>query len=258
MKYSYAALALATTILADSTQTAQQINALGKQITDAVGGFDQAVKGYSGGDIGKLTSASKAIADATSSAQGSLSGASPLTLTDALGIQPLFQSLQTAIDGTMSDLLAIKDKIAASKQGCEVQKQLGDQEKNAQALASLIASKVPTEVKTVAETIGGKVGSSITETKAKFADACSAGGDSSSPSSGSHSAAGGHSASGSAPPSGASGASSSSSGSSSGTSSGGKTSTTSSAPKPAVYTGAGAHNAPAVGLVALAIAAFAL
>jgi len=254
MKFSVAfACALVGLVAADSSQTAQQISDAAKKIAAAIDNFDQKVKGFSG-DVAGLTAASEGISKATSDAQSSLGSAAPLTLTDALGIQPLFQSLQTTIDGAMADLTSQKQKLVDAKAGCDVQKQLDSQEKNAQSLATLITGKVPTEVKTVAETLAGNVGASITKAKQTFSDACSAGGSSGGSSSGGSTPppAGGHSGHGGSTPA------SGSSGSSSGSKTSGGSTTSAPAGKPAVYTGAGTQNTPALAAAALAIAAFAL
>jgi len=257
MKFTAAVLlAIAGYAVADSTQTAKDISDQAKKIQSAIEGLDSAVKSYSGGDAAKLTAASNSVGEATKTAQGALGGSAPLTLTDALGIQAVFNGLQGTLDTTMTDLIAIKQKIVASNQGCEVQKQLDAQQSNANSLAKLITSKVPTEVKTVAETLAGNVGESIVKAKTAYADACTSGSSGSAPPAGGAS----HSGSGHDMSSGA-GAGSGSSSSSSGSTKGSKTAvtTTSTAAKPAVYTGAASSlNAPVLGAIALGAVVLAL
>jgi len=260
-------LALAGFVVADSSQTAKEIADQAKKIQSAIESLDKEVKAYSG-DSSKMTSASNAIGSATKEAQSSIQGASPLTLTDALGIQAVFNTLQNTIDTTMTDLISIKSKIIAAGQGCEVTKQLNDQQGNANSLAKLIVSKVPTEVKVVAETLAGNVGEAIVKAKTAYADACS-GGSGGGSAGGSSSSSGGMAGHDMSSPSGSgsgAGSSSSGSGASSGSSAssgakGSKTSgsTTSTAPKPAVYTGAASSlNAPVLGALAMGAAFFAL
>jgi len=249
MKFTSAViLAIAGYAVADSTQTAKDISDQAKKIQSAIEGLDSAVKAYSGGDASKLSAASNGVGEATKTAQGALSAAAPLTLTDALGIQAVFNSLQGTIDTTMNDLISIKQKIVSAGQGCEIQKQIESQQGNANSLAKLITSKVPTEVKTVAETLAGNVGESIVKAKSAYADACTGGSSSSSSAGGSH-AGMDMSGSGSASPS---------SGSSP---KGSKTSvsTTSTAAKPAVYTGAASSvKAPVLGAIAIGAIVLAL
>jgi len=248
MKFTSAViLAIAGYAVADSTQTAKDISDQAKKIQSAIEGLDSAVKAYSGGDASKLTAASNGVGEATKTAQGALGGAAPLTLTDALGIQAVFNSLQGTIETTMNDLITIKQKIVSANQGCEIQKQLESQQGNANSLAKLITSKVPTEVKVVAETLAGNVGESIVKAKAAYADACTGG--SSAPSSG-----GSHAG---MDMSGSSGGSASPTGSTKGSKT--SVSTTSTAAKPAVYTGAASSlNAPVLGAIAIGAIALAL
>jgi len=250
MKFTSAViLAIAGYAVADSTQTAKDISDQAKKIQSAIEGLDSAVKGYSGGDASKLSAASNGVGEATKTAQGALSAAAPLTLTDALGIQAVFNSLQGTIDTTMNDLISIKQKIVSAGQGCEIQKQIESQQGNANSLAKLITSKVPTEVKTVAETLAGNVGESIVKAKSAYADACTGGSSSSSSAGGSHAGMDmSGSGAGSASPS-------------SGSTKGSKTSvsTTSTAAKPAVYTGAASSvKAPVLGAIAIGAIVLAL
>jgi hypothetical protein len=250
MKFTSAALlAIAGFAVADSTQTAKDISDQAKKIQSAIEGLDSAVKAYTGGEISKISSASNTVGEATKTAQGALGPAAPLTLTDALGIQNIFTALQTTIETTMTDLVAIKSKVVAANQGCEVQKQLDAQQSNSNALAKLITSKVPVDVKAVAESLAGNVGESIVKAKTAYADACTGGGSVPGPAGGAHGAGSDHGTM--SPAAGASGAPK-----------GSKTSvsTTSTAPKPAVYTGAASSlNVPVLGALAMgAAAAFAL
>lgn len=275
MKFTAAvSIALAGSVCATSSDTARDISSAVQSIAGAVQKFGEAVKGYSSGSADALVSASKEIASATSAANAKIGADDPLTLTDALGIQPVVTDLEGKIKAAMDSLVSAKSSLVASQQGCKVQAELANQGTGAASLQKTITGKVPSDVAPIAAQLSSGISDSISKAVTAYQDACSSGAGASSsgsssgasngaagaaPPSGGHSSSG-HSGSGSGSMAGGSGSGSSShSGSSGSGSHGSRTSwsTTASGPKPAVYTGAASSlHAPIA--IALGAVAFAL
>jgi len=260
MKFTSAALALA---LSGSAMAggADTVNAVLKEISDDLKSFDSAIKGWQSGDISALNAASSKIQSATEGGASKISSGESLTLVDAAGITANVQGLQTQLDTTLGDLKSIGDKLAKEGQCSNIQGQLKSQSNAAQSLQDSITGKAPPEAKQIAQQLGGQIGASIKETQAYFDKACAgapSGGAGGAPAGGSGSApksGGAPPAGGAAPPAGSMPAGHNMGGSSSGPS--GKPATTTSAPKPATYAGAGS-TVKVPFAVALALAVFAL
>jgi len=254
MKVTAVSLALVGSVLAAGG--ADTVNQVLTQIASDLKEFDASIKAYGGGDASALTAASKKVEQTTSSGAGQIAGGADLSLTDAVGITSNVQSLQTTLDGALSDLKAIGDKLAAAGQCSTILDQLSNHGTSAQKLQDAITSKAPPETKAVSQQLGGAIGASIAETNSFFNSKCA--GATSSPSSGGsggmadHAGMGGHSGSSSSGSSPASGGSPSSGGSAAGSKTN-KASKTSAVPKPATYPGAGSSlSVPFFGAVALA------
>jgi len=227
-------------------------------INTITGDLDTTIKAFTS-DPKALLAATQKVQDAVAQGVTTVNGASTITLTDSVQIQGQVQNLQSTIESVVSDLISKKDALVTAGQGQIVYKSLEDQLTGAKALQVAIASKVPPEVQTLAQTLSQGINTALEKGVTAFKDTPGA-------SSGS-----GASSSGSAPSSGSS-SGSSSSGSSSGSSgssssgtattsdakpkpaaAGGASYATSSAPKPATYTGAAAPRA-VTGFVAAAVA----
>lgn len=278
MKFTAAvSIALAGSVCATSSDTARDISSAVQSIAGAVQKFGEAVKAYSGGSADALVSASKDIASATSAANSKIGSDDPMTLTDALGIQPIVTDLEAKIKSAMDSLVSAKSSIVSASQGCKIQQELNNQGTGASSLQKTITGKVPSDVAPIAAQLSSGISDSISKAVTAYQDACAAGaggsGGSSSGSaggaggaggangasggSGGHSGGSGHSDSGSG--SGTRSGSGSGSGSGSSGSRGSRTSwsTTSTGPKPVVYTGA-ASSFQAPIAIALGAVAFAL
>jgi len=243
MKVTAVSLALVGSVLAAGG--ADTVNQVLTQIANDLKDFDSAIKAYNG-DASPLIAASKKIETTTTAGAGQIASGADLSLTDAVGITSNVQSLQTTIDGTLSDLKAIGEKLAAAGQCKTILDSLNSQATSAQALQDAITSKAPPETKAVATQLGGAIGGSIQDTNAYFAKTCAG-----APSGGSSGGMADHAGMG-----GSGGHSGSSGTPTSGSSSGsktGKAAKTSSVPKPATYAGAGSSlSAPLLGAIALA------
>jgi hypothetical protein len=250
--------------LAGSTMAAgaaDTVNQVLTQIASDLKNFDSAIKAYSG-DASNMIAASKKIGSTTTSGAQAIASGPELSLTDAVGITSNVQTLQASLDGTLNDLKAIGQKLAADGQCGSILSELSAQGTSAQALQDAITSKAPAETKSIAAQLGGAIGNSIAETNAYFSKACanapkSSGGSPSgagSPDMAGHGAAGGHGGSSPGSPSGPGGASPASGGAGGAGSKTNKASKTSSPPKPAVYAGAAnVLTAPFMGALALAV-----
>jgi hypothetical protein len=245
MKVTAVSLALVGSVIAAGG--ADTVNQVLTQIATDLKDFDAAIKAYGGGDASALTAASKKIEQTTTTGAGQIAAGAELSLTDAVGITSNVQSLQTTLDGALSDLKAIGDKLAAAGQCSTILDQLASQGKSAQGLQDAITSKAPAETKAVAQQLGGAIGASIAETNTFFTSKCAG-----APSGGSSGGMGDHAGMGGHGGSSSSGGSPSSGGSAAGSKTN-KASKTSAVPKPATYAGAGSSlSVPFFGAVALA------
>jgi hypothetical protein len=255
MKYSAVSAALVGSAMAAGA--ADNVNQVLNDISSAIKSFDSSIKGYGGGDAAQLNAAAAKIQTITASGAKTIAGGPDLTLNDALSITTNVNGLQTILDSTLSDLEGIGSKLASAGQCGSIQSQLSSQADAAKALQNAIADKAPTETKPVAIQLGGQVGASIQKTQGKFKEICA--NAPSAPSGGSSSgadhSAGGHSSSGSG--SGSSSGSSTTGSSSTGTK-GSKAGASSTAPKPAVYTGAASQLAYSPVMLGAIVAIFAL
>jgi hypothetical protein len=261
-----AAVSLALVGSVFAAGAADTVNQVLTQVASDLKDFDAAIKAYAG-DTTKMMAASKKIEQTTTKGASDIAAGSDLTLSDAVGITSNVQGLQATLDGALSDLKAISDKLAAAGQCKTILDNLQSQSKAAAALQEAITSKAPAETKAVAQQLGGAIGAAIQDTATFFKQAC-AGAPSTPPagSSGGQGGMAGHDM-GSMGGSGGSGGSSSSSGSSGSSgasgspgasgSSGSKTNKeakTPTAAKPATYTGAAnVLTAPFIGALALAV-----
>lgn len=285
MKFSSALALLAATGAASASILERQVTTIVgvvNGINSVVGDLDTTVKGFSG-DPKALLAASQKAQDTVTKGVETVNGASSITLADSVQIQGQVQNLQSTLESVVSDLISKKDALVTAGQGQTVYKSLQDQLTGAKALQAAISSKVPPEVQTLAQTLSQGINVALEKGIAAFKDApggssdASASSGSSAPSSGSSSsgssapAAGAGASAGGASSSGASSHGSSSSGASSGSSSGASGAgaasgtkpavVTSTAPKPATYTGAAAPRAVTgsfVGAAAAAVVVFAL
>jgi len=259
MKFALAALALTgaaygSSILERQVQTiVGVVNDIEKKTT----ALDTAVKGFSG-DIAGLTAASDDLSATVQKGVTTVNGASSITLTDSVQIQGQVSNLQTAVESVVNDLISKKDTLVSAGQGGTVEKQLTDQLTGAKALQAAISSKVPPEVQSLAQQLSAGINTSLEKGIAAFKGTGGSG-------------AGSSGSSGSSLPSGSSGSSSSGSSSSGSSSSGSSSSgsgsssshgaaTTSSAPKPATFTGAASKTVAGsfAAVVAVCVAIFAL
>lgn len=283
MKFSSALTFLAVSGAASASILERQVQTIigvVNGINTVVGDLDTAVKGFSG-DPKSLLAASQKAQDTVTKGVETVNGASSITLTDSVQIQGQVQNLQSTLESVVSDLISKKDALVTAGQGQTVYKSLQDQLTGAKALQAAISSKVPPEVQSLAQTLSAGINVALEKGITAFKDT-PAGSSDASASSGSSAPSSGSASSGSSAPAAGAGASSSgasSSGASSGSSSSGTSSgssgasgagsasgtkpavVTSSAPKPATYTGAAAPRAVAgslVGAIAAAVVVFAL
>jgi len=256
MKFASAAVALALSGSAMAAGGADTVNAVLTTIADDLKKFDSAIKGWTGGPTDSLDAASKQIMTDTESGAAKINAGDSLSLVDAAGITSNVQGLQTQLDGTLSDLKAIGDKLAAAGQCGNIQGQLKSQASTAQGLQDAITGKAPPEAKSIAQQLGGAIGASLQETRAAFEKICAG-----APSGGATSTGGASpkpaTAGGSGAGSGSGSSSSGGHGSGGHGSSAAKPATTSAVPKPATYTGAGS-TVKVPFAIALALAVFAL
>jgi len=267
MKFSSALTFLAVSGAASASILERQVQTIigvVNGINTVVGDLDTTVKGFSG-DPKALLAASQKAQDAVSKGIETVNSASSITLTDSVQIQGQVQNLQSSLESVVSDLISKKDALVTAGQGQTVYKSLQDQLVGAKGLQAAISSKVPPEVKTLAETLSAGINTALQKGIDAFKDTPAGSSDASASSGSSHPSSGSSSSGSSAPAAagGASSAGSSSSGASSGSSSGSSssgssgssgagagaagakpaTATVSSAPKPAVFTGAAAPRA---------------
>jgi len=272
MKFSSALTLLAASGAASASILERQVQTIVgvvNGINTVVGDLDTTVKGFSG-DPKSLLAASQKAQDAVTKGIETVNSASSITLTDSVQIQGQVQNLQSSIESVVSDLISKKDALVTAGQGQTVYKTLQDQLTGAKGLQTAISSKVPPEVQSLAQQLSAGINTALEKGVAAFKDT-PAGSSDASASSGSSAPSSGSSSSGSSSPAAGAGASSSgasSSGSSSGHSSSGASGAgaasgtkpavvTSSAPKPATYTGAAAPRTVAVSFVG-AVAAVAV
>jgi len=250
MKYS-AALSLALTGSAMAAGAADTVNQVLSDIGTSLKSFDSAITSYTGGDSKALFDASSKIQSVTEGGASQIAAGSDLTLSDALSITTAVQGLQKTLDGTLKDLEGIGSKLAAAGACGTITSSLEAQQGAASKLQDAITSKAPAETKPVAQQLGGKVGASIANTQSKFKEICagapsggsSSGGSSSGSSSSGHSDSGHSSMAGAAPtPKPAKT---------------GKPAASSTAPKPATFTG-GASRLSVGGALAMGAAVLAL
>jgi len=214
-------------------------------ISQATSDFDTTIKSFSGAsDTTGLQAASDKVASAVKSGISTVNSAQTVTLTDAVQIQGQVQSLQTAVEGVVNDLISKKQTIYSAGAGAMVETNLQAQLAGAQALSKAISDKVPTEVQGLAQTLSAGIATSLGKGVDAFKDAPAGG----APASG-----------GSAPASSAASAPVASSAAAAPSASKGATKTagtapavTSSHPKPATYTGAASSRNIAGGFAAVA------
>jgi hypothetical protein len=270
-------LALALGVVAEITPTLNEkatlvgrdlaaVSAVIAKINQQVSDLDTAIQGFSGSS-GDLLSKSQALIATVKTGTGTIEGMPELSLTDAAQIASSVQTLQTAIDSVVSDIIAKKEAVVAAGAGPDVLKTLQAQKAGAEGLATAVASKVPEALRSTATTLSAGVATSLQKAITAYEGVGS--GPSSGSGSSSRPGSSGGSSSGAPKPASAGG--SSSGGSSSGSSSSGgsssgangvvtKPSTTSAGVKPAQYTGSAASNGLGSPVVALAafVAAMAL
>jgi len=247
-----AALSLALAGSAMAAGAADTVNQVLSDINTGIKSFDSAIKAYTGGDASAVNAAASKIGQLTTDGAAKIAAGADLTLNDAVSITTNVQGLQTTLDSALSDLEGIGSKLASAGQCGTIKSQLASQNTAAKALQDAIANKAPAETKAIAVQLGGKVGASIQATAGKFDTICAG-------------APSGGSSSGSAPPpsGGTSGTDHSGHGSSSAapaspsapaTASKPKGAASSTAPKPAQYTGSAStlNAARALGLGAVA------
>lgn len=268
MKFSSSALTFLAVSGASASILERQVATIIGVVNDIntiTGSLDTAIKGFTS-DPKPLLAATQKVQDAVTAGISTVNGASSITLTDSVQIQGQVQNLQATIESVVSDLISKKDALVTAGQGQTVYKSLQDQLTGAKGLQAAISSKVPPEVQSLAQTLSAGINTALEKGVAAFKDTPGASaGSSSSSSSGSSPAPASGAAAGAAPSSASSGSSSSSSSSgssmanhgSSGSSAGSAAPvTTSSAPKPATYTGAAFRTV--AGTVASVVAIFAV
>jgi len=168
-------LALTGLAAAEASIYERQVQALVgvvNQVNQATGDLSTAVKSFSGAsDVQKLQSASQKVGSAVSSGVQTVNGASTISLTDAVQIQGQVQNLQQSVEGVVSDLISKKQQIYSAGAGQQVESNLQDQLKGAQALSAAIASKVPPEVQGLAQTLSAGIASALQKGVDAFKDA---------------------------------------------------------------------------------------
>jgi len=168
-------LALTGLAAAEASIYERQVQALVgvvNQVNQATGDLSTAVKSFNGAsDVQKLQSASQKVGSAVSSGVQTVNGASTISLTDAVQIQGQVQNLQQSVEGVVSDLISKKQQIYSAGAGQQVESNLQDQLKGAQALSAAIASKVPPEVQGLAQTLSAGIASALQKGVDAFKDA---------------------------------------------------------------------------------------
>jgi hypothetical protein len=214
---------------------ADNVNAVLKDIGDALRSFDTTIKAYTGGPaVDALNKASAKVEDITSKGAKSIAAGADLTLNDAVSITTNVQGLQTVLDSTLKDLEGVGPQLASAGQCSSITAQLTSQNAAAKALEAAITAKAPNETKGIAKQLGGQVGASISATQSKFTTICANAPKGAPPAGGSTGGAAG--------------------GSSGGSKTGAGSATSSTAPKPAVFPGS-ANSLSACRGLALGVAA---
>jgi ribosomal protein S20 len=248
MKY---AAAISAALVGRAAAQASVVNSVLSDIQTNIKAFDSAISAYGGGPATALEAAANKIDSAVTGGAAKISGGSDLALTDTLAITGNVQSLQTALDGALTKLVAIAPKLAAAGECQKTAALLTKQQAGAKALQDAVANKAPAEARSIASQLGGQVGESIAKAASSVQAKC-----------GSAPAAPASGSSGAAAAAPASGSTSSSSGSApaapvSGTKTyGEKPHVTSTVPSPAGYTGAASANGVPSALIVGAVAAY--
>lgn len=221
-------------------------------VNQATADLDTSVKSFNGAsDVKALQSASDKLASAVTAGVSTVNGANQITLTDAVQIQGQVQNLQTAVESVVNNLISKKQSLYAANAGAQVESNLQDQLKGAQALSSAISSKVPTEVAGLAQTLSAGIATALQKGVDAFKDAPAGG--ASAPAADKASGSTGGAKVASSPSDAAPSASSAAAPKPAKTGSS-HVASTSSGPKPALYTGAASSRNVAGGFAAVAAA----
>jgi len=225
-------------------------------VNQATADLNTAVKSFSGAsDVKALQAASDKLGSAVTAGVSTVNGASTITLTDAVQIQGQVQNLQTAVESVVNDLISKKQSLYSAGAGAQVESNLQDQLKGAQALSSAISSKVPPEVAGLAQTLSAGIATALQKGVDAFKDAPAGGasaGGSSAPAADKASGSSSHAVS--SPVAASSAAVSSAAAPKPAKTGASYHASTSSGPKPALYTGAASARNVAGGFAAVAAA----
>ncbi|PYI11935.1 hypothetical protein BO78DRAFT_392627 [Aspergillus sclerotiicarbonarius CBS 121057] len=161
---------LATSVMATPSiveRDASSITDVLSQIQTQVKSLDSAIQAYSGGDPGKVESASSSLVSEINSGVSTVNKASELSATDALTITGPVQDVTKEVQTTISDLISKKSNFVAAGSGGTVYAQLEKQYTASKNLADAITSKVPSSLSSIASSLA----SGITDAIQKGVDA---------------------------------------------------------------------------------------
>lgn len=188
-------LGLAAGAMATPTKTARQpslverdvaaVTSVLSAVQDKVQTLDTAIKGWNGGAIDSVLSASDDVVSAINSGVTTIKGSGDLSTSDALALPGPVNDLADVVKTTIDDLIAKKDQ---GEKACAIpatQDALKKQYDAAKDLSDTIVSKVPESLASIAQNLASGITDAIQKginayQDAKNADSCSASSSSSS------------------------------------------------------------------------------
>lgn len=188
-------LGLAAGAMATPTKTARQpslverdvaaVTSVLSAVQDKVQTLDTAIKGWNGGAIDSVLSASDDVVSAINSGVTTIKGSGDLSTSDALALPGPVNDLTDVVKTTIDDLIAKKDQ---GEKACAIpatQDALKKQYDAAKDLSDTIVSKVPESLASIAQNLASGITDAIQKginayQDAKNADSCSASSSSSS------------------------------------------------------------------------------
>ena len=171
MKFATIA-ALATTAAAGVTvRDASIVLGVLSDVSDSIGSVDSAAKAYTGGVPTDALNAAKDLVAALVSGKSKVDGSGNLDINDAVKLQPPVQELTAKGKALESDLVAKRSQVEKAGQCSQVEAAVKQVASDGQALVNAVVGKVEANVKPIASSLAAPLASILAQAVDDFSPA---------------------------------------------------------------------------------------
>ncbi|KAH6652548.1 hydrophobic surface binding protein A-domain-containing protein [Truncatella angustata] len=148
------------------------VSSVAAQVSSAITKLDSSVKSFQG-DASQVKSDAAALVETLGSGVTTIGASAALTLTDAISLQSIITSLQTAGQGLVDDLTAKKTQFEQSDLCTIVQSTISSISTSSKSLIDAVVAKVPEEAQTLAASLASGLQTTLDKGAAAFSpDQC--------------------------------------------------------------------------------------